>query len=128
MVLKARTVALLVIVVSVAIAIAIFAVPYLPKPTERGATLTITLVNGTDSVHIVYITTRFVENGTRLNFQIAAVPPGDMATVKLDLDHEVNDVPLEVVLEDQTAGGSSTRTWTPTAGASDTMDYQCPSG
>jgi len=126
MVMKVRALALLVIVVSVAIAIAIFAIPYLTEPTEKGATLTITLVNGTDSVHIVYITTRFAENGTRVDFKVSAVQPGDMATVKLSLGHEVVDEPLEVVFEDQTVGGSSTRTWTPTAGSSDTMDYQCP--
>ena len=126
MVMKVRALALLVIVVSVAIAIAIFVIPYLTEPTEKGATLTITLVNGTDSVHIVYITTRFAENGTRVDFKVSAVQPGDMATVKLSLGHEVVDEPLEVVFEDQTVGGSSTRTWTPTAGSSDTMDYQCP--
>ena len=128
MVRKAVTLALVVIVVSVAIAIAIFAIPYLSNLTERGATLTITLVNGTDTVHVVYITTRYAENGTRVDFKISAVQPGDTTTVKLIVGHEVNDVPLEVVFEDQTAGESSTRTWTPTAGASDTMDYNCPTG
>jgi len=128
MVWKARTLALLVIVLSAAIATAIFAMPFLTRPTERGATLTITLVNGTESVHIVYIMTRFAENGTRVDFKIVAVQPGDISTVKLSLGHEVNDVPLEVVFEDQTTLEASTRTWTPSAGASDTMDYRCPAG
>jgi len=126
MVLKVRTLALLVIVISAAMATAIFALPFLTKPAEKGATLTITLVNGNDSMHIVYITTRYAENGTRVDFRISTVQPGDSATVKLSLGHEVNGEPLEVVFEDQTAVESSTRTWTPTAGASDAMDYQCP--
>jgi len=128
MVWKARTLALLVIVLSASIATAVFAIPYLTRPTERGATLTIALVNGTDSVHIVHITTRSAEDGTRVDFKIVAVRPGDTSTVALSLGREVNGVPLEVVFEDQTTLEASTRTWTPSAGASDTMDYRCPAG
>jgi len=128
MVRKAVMLALVVIVVSVAMAIAVFAIPYLLDLTERGATLTITLVNGTDTVHVVYITTRYAQNGTRVGFNVAAVQPGDMATVKLSLDRKVNGEPLEVEFEDRTVGESSTQTWTPTEGASGTMDYTCPTG
>ncbi len=126
MALKARSVALLVLVVSVALATAIFAVPFLTRPAERGATLTITLVNGDDSMHIVYITTRYAGNWTRVDFRASTVPPGEWATARLSLGHEVVGEPLEVVFEDAMAGESSTRTWTPTEGASDSMDYQCP--